>query len=90
MVILQPCDWHEHDVTNRKVKGYVVDVYGRTEDGMVACLRITGFNPYFYCGGSDPGGATQHRQQLLLETASGSVVSAMAVVTLLQSLLVLE
>ena len=59
MVILQPCDWHEHDVTNRKVKGYVVDVYGRTEDGMVACLRITGFNPYFYCGGSDPGGATQ-------------------------------
>ena len=38
----------------------------------------------------DPGGATQHRQQLLLETASGSVVSAMAVVTLLQSLLVLE
>lgn len=53
MVILQPCDWHEHDVS----KSYVVDVYGRTDDGMVACVRITGFSPYFYCGGADPGKA---------------------------------
>ena len=59
MVILQPCDWHEHDVTHRKVKEYVVDVYGRTDDDQVACLRITGFSPYFYCDGSNPGGATQ-------------------------------
>lgn len=42
--ILQPCDWHEHDVAGK----YVVDVYGRTDQGNVACLRINGFRPYFY------------------------------------------
>jgi DNA polymerase elongation subunit (family B) len=63
MVILQPCDWHEHDVSFKvgktRVQEYVVDVYGRTQDDQVACLRITGFSPYFYCGGSDPGRAVQ-------------------------------
>ena len=59
MVVLQPCDWHEHDVTHNKTKEYVVDVYGRTENDQVACLRITGFRPYFYCGGTNPGGAVQ-------------------------------
>ena len=59
MVVLQPCDWHEHDVTRNKTKEYVVDVYGRTDDDQVACLRITGFSPYFYCGGTNPGGASQ-------------------------------
>jgi DNA polymerase elongation subunit (family B) len=63
MVLLQPCDWHEHDVSfksgKQRVQEYVVDVYGRTDDDQVVCLRMTGFNPYFYCGGSDPGGATQ-------------------------------
>ena len=63
MVLLQPCDWHEHDasykVGKQRVQEYVVDVYGRTDDDQVVCLRITGFSPYFYCGGSDPGGATQ-------------------------------
>ena len=63
MVLLQPCDWHEHDasykVGKQRVQEYVVDVYGRTDDDQVVCLRMTGFSPYFYCGGSDPGGATQ-------------------------------
>ena len=82
MVLLQPCDWHEHDVGvsftedprefesyndwhgrrtkySAVIREYVVDVYGRTENDQVACLRITGFKPYFYCSGTDPGGATQ-------------------------------
>jgi len=41
---LQPCDWREHD----KDFKYVVDVYGRTHEGDVARVRITGFKPYFY------------------------------------------
>ena len=41
---LQPCDWYEHDVSGK----YVVDVFGRTDEGKVACLRINGFKPYFY------------------------------------------
>ena len=50
MVRLQPCDWHEHD-TNGK---FVVDVFGRTDTGTVACLRINGFKPYFYVRGTKP------------------------------------
>jgi DNA polymerase elongation subunit (family B) len=42
--MLQPCDWYEHDVSNK----YAVDVFGRTDEGKVACLRINGFKPYFY------------------------------------------
>ncbi len=41
---LQPCDWYEHDSVGK----YVVDVFGRTDEGKVACLRINGFKPYFY------------------------------------------
>ena len=51
---LQPCDWYEHDVTGK----YVVDVFGRTDDGKVACLRINGFKPYFYVKGTKPDGGT--------------------------------
>jgi DNA polymerase elongation subunit (family B) len=48
---LQPCDWYEHDAAGK----YVVDVFGRTDEGMVACLRINGFKPYFYVrGGKKP------------------------------------
>jgi DNA polymerase elongation subunit (family B) len=47
---LQPCDWYEHDTSNK----YVVDVFGRTDQGKVACLRINGFKPYFYVRGSKP------------------------------------
>ena len=41
---LQPCDWIETDVDFK----YVVDVYGRTDEGDVARLRLTGFKPYMY------------------------------------------
>ena len=41
---LQPCDWYEHDASGK----YVVDVFGRTNKGKVACVRINGFKPYFY------------------------------------------
>jgi DNA polymerase elongation subunit (family B) len=44
MVQIQPCDWQESDVDFK----YVVDVYGRTPEKEVVCLRITGFQPYFY------------------------------------------
>jgi DNA polymerase elongation subunit (family B) len=43
-MILQPIDWHEHDVNG----AYVIDVFGRCEDKTVACVRLTGFKPYFY------------------------------------------
>jgi len=43
-VHLQPCDWIEHDINYR----YVVDVFGRTNNGDVARLRITEFEPYLY------------------------------------------
>ena len=49
---MQPSDWHEHD--NRGE--YVVDVFGRLRDKSVACVRITGFKPYFYVAGANPGG----------------------------------
>ena len=48
--IIQPCDWHEHDVNGN----YVVDVYGRLDNKQVACVRITGFKPYFYVDGPKP------------------------------------
>ena len=41
---LQPCDWIEHDVDFK----YVVDVYGRTNDGDITRLRLTEFHPYLY------------------------------------------
>ena len=41
---LQPCDWIEHDVDFK----YVVDVYGRTNEGDITRLRLTEFHPYLY------------------------------------------
>ena len=52
---MQPSDWHEHDNKG----SYVVDVFGRLRDKSVACVRITGFKPYFYASGADPGSATK-------------------------------
>jgi len=43
-MILQPIDWHEHDVHGT----YVIDVFGRCEDKKVICVRLTGFRPYFF------------------------------------------
>lgn len=48
--MLQPCDWYEHDDRGK----YVIDVFGRTDKGAVACVRITGFKPYFYADGAMP------------------------------------
>ena len=60
---IQPCDWYEHDHTEYtkttynddgdRVSGtsrrtYIVELFGRMEDESVACVRITGFKPYFY------------------------------------------
>jgi DNA polymerase elongation subunit (family B) len=49
-MILQPCDWYEHDASG----SYVVDVFGRTGAGTVACVRIKNFKPYFYVRGNRP------------------------------------
>ena len=49
-MILQPCDWYEHDASG----SYVVDVFGRTDAGTVACVRIKNFKPFFYVKGPRP------------------------------------
>ena len=43
-MILQPVDWHEHDVYG----AYAIDVFGRRPDKKVVCVRISGFKPYFF------------------------------------------
>ena len=43
-IYLQPCDWIEQDCNFK----YVIDVFGRTQNGDVAKARITGFEPYLY------------------------------------------
>jgi DNA polymerase elongation subunit (family B) len=42
--MFQPCSWIEHDHNFK----YVVDTYGRTGEGDIARVRLTGFRPYFY------------------------------------------
>ena len=49
-LILQPADWYEHDNNGK----YVIDVFGRIDKKRVACVRITGFKPYFYLAGPKP------------------------------------
>lgn len=44
MSVLSPCDWIEHDDFGK----YVIDIYGRTDEGSSAMLRVRGFKPYFY------------------------------------------
>ena len=44
MVIIQPVDWIENDVKYK----YTLDVFGRTDSGEVAQVRLLGFHPYFY------------------------------------------
>ena len=61
---IQPCDWIEHDVDFK----YVVDVFGRTQDGDIAMLRITGFKPYLYLRAVD--GETSGAVQSALNSAS--------------------
>jgi DNA polymerase elongation subunit (family B) len=42
--MFQPCSWIEQDHNFK----YVVDTYGRTGEGDIARVRLTGFRPYFY------------------------------------------
>jgi DNA polymerase elongation subunit (family B) len=56
---MQPSDWHEHDVAGQ----YVVDVFGRLRDKSVACVRITGFKPYFYVKCAEDPGKSQKVQR---------------------------
>jgi len=65
MPFLQPADWLEQDI---KFK-YVVDVFGRTDKGEVAQVRLTGFQPYFYLRMVD--GETSGILHVALEQASG-------------------
>jgi len=65
MPFLQPADWLEQDI---KFK-YVVDVFGRTDKGEVAQVRLTGFQPYFYLRMVD--GETSGIVHVALEQASG-------------------
>lgn len=65
MPFLQPADWLEQDI---KFK-YVVDVFGRTDKGEVAQVRLTGFQPYFYLRMVD--GETSGVVHVALEQASG-------------------
>lgn len=73
MTILQPCDWIESD-SNFK---YVVDVFGRTESGDIARLRITGFHPYFYLKARD--GETSNEVSLAIQSAYGKNMRGLVV-----------
>ena len=65
MPFIQPADWIENDINFR----YTVDVFGRTDKGEVAQVRLTGFRPYFYLRMVDGENSTQ--VQGALEEASG-------------------
>ena len=39
-----PCDWIDHDEFGK----FVIDIYGRTDEGSAAMLRVRGYKPYFY------------------------------------------
>jgi DNA polymerase elongation subunit (family B) len=69
MVLLQPCDWIEHDERGK----YVVDVYGRTEETS-AMVRIEGFKPYLYVL---PGSQTvaELKKRLAAEKVTQSIVT---------------
>jgi DNA polymerase elongation subunit (family B) len=45
MSVLMPCDWVEEDEYG---KNYVINIYGRTDEGDNAMLRVRGYKPYFY------------------------------------------
>uniref|UniRef100_A0A6C0ER73 DNA polymerase n=1 Tax=viral metagenome TaxID=1070528 RepID=A0A6C0ER73_9ZZZZ len=65
MPVIQPADWIENDINFK----YTVDVFGRTDKGEVAQVRLTGFRPYFYLRMVDGENSTQ--VQGSLEQASG-------------------
>jgi DNA polymerase elongation subunit (family B) len=65
--VLQPCDWCERDVYDpeTRAKQYVVEVFGRTDAGKVACLRIKGFRPYFYTSQAVKGGVPEDKYDVM-------------------------
>jgi DNA polymerase elongation subunit (family B) len=65
MPIIQPADWLEQDIQFK----YTVDVFGRTDKGEVAQVRLTGFRPYFYLRMVD--GETASEIQSVIEQSSG-------------------
>lgn len=65
MVVIQPADWIETD-SNFK---YVVDVFGRLDDGRVARVRLSRFQPYFYLKAHN--GETPSDISAAFERASG-------------------
>ena len=73
---LQPCDWREYD----KDFKYVVDVYGRTHEGDVARVRITGFKPYFYLRAQEKETPAQLASVLSnLKTSKGRTVEGIKI-----------
>ena len=48
-ITFQAIDWHhyhEKDIDNEDI--YVMQIFGRTENGKSICVRVTDFEPYFY------------------------------------------
>lgn len=70
---LQPADWIEQDVQFK----YVVDVFGRTDKGEVAQVRLTGFQPYFYLKSAD--GETAGQVESALTMASGKTLRGLKI-----------
>jgi DNA polymerase elongation subunit (family B) len=73
MPFLQPADWLEQDIQFK----YVVDVFGRTDKGEVAQVRLTGFQPYFYLRMID--GETSGLIHSTLEQSSGKQLRGLKV-----------
>lgn len=70
---LQPADWIEQDVQFK----YVVDVFGRTDKGEVAQVRLTGFQPYFYLKSAD--GETAGQIESALTMSSGKTLRGLKI-----------
>lgn len=73
MVILQPADWIEYDLSFK----YVVDVFGRTDKNEVAHVRLTGFQPYFYLRAED--GETFSQVQSAIEAGTGKTLRGLKI-----------
>lgn len=73
MPIIQPADWLEQDIQFK----YTVDVFGRTDKGEVAQVRLTGFRPYFYLRMVD--GETADQIQSVIEQSSGKQLRGLKV-----------
>ena len=65
MPVIQPADWLEQDIQFK----YTVDVFGRTDKGEVAQVRLMGFRPYFYLRMVD--GETSDQIQSVIEQSCG-------------------